>query len=61
MAGKEMAKIAVFYKDEAAIADDMLAEYGSYLGAGHAIDAFMGVSRPEIDLHDFRIKNAGKQ
>lgn len=58
LAAKEMMNISEFYMGEVAIAEDMLSEYRSYLGAGHALDAFMGIYRPESDLHDFRILNA---
>lgn len=53
-AAKKTAKVVEFYKDEIAIADDMIDEYYAYLRSGHIIDSFLGIRRADQDLRDFR-------
>ena len=43
-----------FYEQEIAIAEDMLAEYRSYIWGGHVWDTLVGNIRKEEDMVDYR-------
>ncbi len=51
---KQFNQCRKYYEQEKAIAEDMLAEYRSYIWGGHIWDTLVGNTRKEEDLVDYR-------
>lgn len=51
---KQFHQCVQYYQKERAIAEDMLAEYRSYIWGGHVWDTLVGNIRKEEDMVDYR-------
>jgi hypothetical protein len=54
LAYHQMSSVIAFYEQELSTYIDMINEYEAYLLEGHLLWAFLGESRAEEDLQDFR-------
>lgn len=54
MAIKQFATCAQYYKEEHAIAKDMISEFRCYVNSGHILQTIFGGTRPDIECIDYR-------
>ena len=54
MAIRQFAHCVQYYKEEHAIAKDMLSEFGCYMRSGHILQTLLGGLRPEYECVDYR-------